>query len=71
MSFAPPAGNVTVAWAMSHGDEQRALLTTLLDLVAGDYLELFAAQSSNNCDLGSATAAKATRLTAIGPLPPS
>jgi hypothetical protein len=40
-------------------------------LAAGDYLELFASHSSNDANLGSANAQSASRLTVIGPLPPT
>jgi len=47
------------------------VISDAIVVAAGDYLELWAYHSSNDADVGGSTAATASRLTVIGPLPPS
>jgi hypothetical protein len=53
------------------GERTVVLPLTQLVLAAGDYVELAGSATSNTFTFGSATAALATRLEVIGPLPPT
>ncbi len=86
-SFASASGNVTAQLHLRVGgttvrsdyqettgsdlDDRVLQVSALLTLSAGNYLDLAGQSASNTTTFGSATAALATRLEVIGPLPPT